>query len=435
MKKLIQTTLFCALMFFGLIAVAQPTPAPAQSESILIVAATAHLGTGEKIENAAIGFVNGKINFVGRAEKVDRKSYQQVIEAKGQHVYPGFIATNSTLGLQEIGSVRATRDQYEVGTFRPNVRAVIAFNTDSEITPTVRTNGVLMGQITPRGGTVSGTSAVVHFDAWNWEDAAIEMEDGIHVNWPSMYHRHREGGKVDIQKVKTYDQSRHEIERFFGEAKAFCQGGSKQVDLRFAAMCEVFNGDKRLYVHADGIKEIKEAVAFKNEMGINHLVIVGGYDSYLCADMLREQNVPVILRRVHSMPWHSADDIDLPYKLPKLLEDEGVLFCLQNAGGMEQMGTRNLPFYAGTAVAYGLTYEQGVAAISLNAAKILGVDKQCGSLEKGKDATLFISEGDALDMMTNSVSFAFIQGRQIDLDNRQKQLYRKYMGKYEAAGK
>lgn len=135
------------------------------------------------------------------------------------------------------------------------------------------------------------------------------------------------------------------------------------------------------------------------------------------------------------MPWHSADDIDLPYKLPKLLEDEGVLFCLQNAGGMEQMGTRNLPFYAGTAVAYGLTYEQGVAAISLNAAKILGVDKQCGSLEKGKDATLFISEGDALDMMTNSVSFAFIQGRQIDLDNRQKQLYRKYMGKYEAAGK
>lgn len=414
---------------------AQPTPAPPQSESILIIGATVHIGNGEKIDNGAVGFTKGKITYVGRAEKADRKSFKQVIEATGQHIYPGFIAPNSTLGLQEIGAVRATRDQYEVGTFRPNVRSVIAFNTDSEIPPTVRTNGVLIGQITPRGGIVSGTSGIVHFDAWNWEDAVIKMEDGIHVNWPRMYHRHREGGKIDIKKVKSYDQQRHEIERFFGEAQAFCQGGADQLDLRFAAMCEIFNGSKRLYVHADGIKEIKEAVAFKKELGINHLVIVGGYDSYLCADLLREEKVPVIVRRLHSIPRYNADDVDLSYKLPKLLEDEGVLYCLQNAGDMEQMGTRNLPFYAGTAVAYGLTYEQGVAALSLNAAKILGVDQQCGSLEKGKDATLFISEGDALDMMTNAVTHAFIQGRQIDLDNRQKELYRKYKSKYEAAKK
>ena len=157
---------------------AQPTPGPDQSRSILILGATAHLGTGDVLEDCAVGFRNGEIDYVGRSFQVNRQKYDDILDATGQHLYPGFIVTNTTLGLQEIGAVRATQDQYEVGTFRPNVRSVIAFNTDSEITPTVRTNGVLMGQITPRGGVVSGSSGVVHFDGWNWEDAAIAMVDG-----------------------------------------------------------------------------------------------------------------------------------------------------------------------------------------------------------------------------------------------------------------
>jgi imidazolonepropionase-like amidohydrolase len=140
--------------------------------------------------------------------------------------------------------------------------------------------------------------------------------------------------------------------------------------------------------------------------------------------------VPVMVQRLHELPRFAEDDVDLTYKLPKLLDDAGVMFCLQNAGDMERMGTRNMPFYAGTAVAYGLDYEKAVAALSLNTAKILGIDDRYGSLEKGKSATLFISEGDALDMLGNKVVQAFIDGREIDLTNRQLQLYLKYQGKY-----
>lgn len=434
MKKIsILTTL---ALIFTVTARAQQTPAPSQSESILIVNATAHLGTGDVLNNSAIGFRDGKFDYVGFSRAVDRSQYDRVIDAQGKHLYPGFIAPNSTLGLQEIEAVRATRDFQEVGTFKPHVRSIIAFNTDSEVTPTVRSNGVLMGQITPRGGVISGSSAFVHFDGWNWEDAALKTVDGIHLNWPSTHHRHRQDGTIDVQKRKTYDQERHEIQRFFTEAKAYAEDGDRLEnevrDVRQEAMKGLFNGTLRLYVHADDIRQITEAVHFKREMGIQQMVIVGGSDAALVADLLRDNEVSVMVNRVHSLPRFAEDDVDQPFRLPKLLQDEGVLFCLQNEGSMEHMGVRNLPFLAGTAHAYGLTYEQAVQSVTLNTAKMMGVDAFCGSIETGKDATFFISEGDALDMMTNDVVEAFIQGRSIDLDNRQRELYRKFQTKYGA---
>ena len=431
--KRIPGWLSAALAVIHLTSWAQPTPAPAQSRAILVVGAKAHLGTGDVLDDCAVGFRNGVIDYVGRSFQVNRQNYDEVIDATGQHLYPGFIVTNTTLGLQEIGAVRATQDQYEVGTFRPNVRAVIAFNTDSEIPPTVRTNGVLMGQITPRGGVVSGSSGVVHFDGWNWEDAALEMVDGIHLNWPSTHHRHSKDGKVDIQRRKTYDQQRHEIERFFGEAQAYTATSSGSVkDLRHEGMRGLFTGELCLYVHADDARAITEAVHFKRDLGIERMAIVGGYDAYLVADLLRENNVAVLLRSVHSLPRFADDDVDLPYKLPKLLMDEGLVVALQVDQRMTEMNARNLPFYAGTARAYGLTEEQAIQALTRNPARILGVEDRVGTLERGKQATLFLSSGDALDMRTNHLTHAWIEGREIDLDNRQRQLYRKFQTKYGA---
>jgi imidazolonepropionase-like amidohydrolase len=132
------------------------------------------------------------------------------------------------------------------------------------------------------------------------------------------------------------------------------------------------------------------------------------------------------------LPRFAEDDVDLQYRLPKLLADEGVLFGLQVDQGMPEMNSRNLPFYGGTARKYGLTEEQAVMALTRNVAKILGIDDICGSIERGKDATLFISAGDALDIRTNHLSHAFIQGRSIDVDNRQRELYRKFQTKYGA---
>ncbi|MCH1582541.1 MAG: amidohydrolase family protein [Flavobacteriales bacterium] len=422
-------------------AVAQPnlTPGAPQSDRILILGGTAHIGNGEAIENAAIGFVDGFIDYVGTARNVDQKRYDRVVQAQGMHVYPGFIAPNSTLGLMEVAAVRASRDYQEVGTFKPNVRSIIAYNAASDITPTVRTNGVLMGQITPRGGVIGGSSSVVQFDAWNWEDAVVRADDGIHLYWPSTHHKHFEDGRAKLRKRKTYDQQLHEITDFFERARAYSDGQPEQRDLRMEAMRGLFvdgarnaQGATTLFVHANDAKQIAEVIRFKRTEKLDRVVLVGGLDSWMMADPLRENDIAVMLLRTHSVPRFAEDDIDLPYKLPKLLEDEGVEYCLQGEGRMPEMNTRNLPFYAGTAVAYGLEYEQAVRALTLSTAKILGIDETCGSIERGKDATLFISGGDALDMMGNDVRHAWVQGRDVALDNKQIQLYEKYKAKYDA---
>lgn len=427
----LQVAIFVGCLLAGMTTWAQHTPAPRQQRSILITGATIHVGDGSVIEDGAVGFDGGVIGFLGKASDAGTLGWDRIIDAKGKHVYPGFIAANSTLGLAEIDAVRATRDFYEVGTFTPNVRSIIAFNAESDVTTTVRTNGVLLGQITPRGGMVSGSSGIAHFDGWNWEDAAIEMVDGIHLNWPYTHHRHWNDGKRELKKSKTYDQEKHEIERFFTEAKSWCDHQADVTEVKYAAMCGLFSGEHRLYVHADDIRQISEAVHLKRKLEIPHLVIVGGGDAHLCTDLLIENNVSVMVQRLHSNPRFAEDDVDLTYRLPKILDDAGVLFCLENSGDKERMGTRNLPFNAGTAVAYGLEYERAVQSLTLNTAKILGIDDRYGSLEKGKSATLFISDGDALDMLGNQVTDAFIDGRAIDLRNRQLHLYEKYMGKYE----
>ncbi|MFO0359100.1 MAG: amidohydrolase family protein [Flavobacteriales bacterium] len=406
-----------------------PAPAPAQKKSVLIMNATAHIGNGEVIENSVVGFKEGKITFVAdaRTVRIDMSAYDTIIQASGMHLYPGFIASNTTLGLHEIDAVRAQNDVSEVGTYKPSVRSAIAFNTDSEITPTVRSNGVLMGQITPRGGTISGTSSVMHFDAWNWEDALVREDDGIHINWPQVYHKHYDKGKVSIEKVKSYDQQLTEISLFFNEARAYAALAQPALmEIRYEAMRDIFNGKKTLYVHADDVKAIGEALRFKREMSIPRMVIVGGYDSWMMANDLKEAGVGVMIRRIHELPALTGDDIDLPFKLPRLLHEAGVKFSFQNEGDMERMGARNLPFHAGTAVAYGLPYEAAVRALTLGAAELLGISENYGSIESGKSATLILSTGDALDMMTNNIIYAFIDGRSLTLSDKHKVLYERY---------
>lgn len=409
---------------------AQETPAPKQTKSILIKNAKAHIGNGEVINQSVVGFRNGKIDFVGNALTINMSelNYDTVIDAKGKHLYPGFIAPNSTNGLGEIDAVKASNDIRELGQFTPAIRSLVAFNTDSDVNSTVRTNGVLMAQITPRGGTITGTSSVLHFDAWNWEDAIVKEDDAIHLNWPRMYQRDwRNGG---TKANENYNKQVAEIKDYFNKAMAYAKVENDVIDLNMEAMKGLFDGSKRLFVSSDFVKELNDVISFKKELKLEHLAIVGGYDSWMVGPRLKENNIAVVLRRLHDLPMRPEDDVDLPYKLPKLLQDAGVLFCLNNSGDMERMGLRNLPFYAGTARAYGLTEEQAIASITSSTAKILGIDATTGTIAVGKDATLFISEGDALDMRTNSLVLAYIQGRSISLDNRQIRLYEKYKTKY-----
>lgn len=411
--------------------------ATAQPESILLMNGIAHLGTDSIIQNSAIGIKNGKIILVADASlvKIDKTAYDKIINVQEKHVYPGIIAPNSTLGLTEMEAVRASNDFREVGAILPDVRSLIAYNTDSKIIPTVRSNGILLAQITPRGGLISGTSSILILDGWNWEDAAYKIDDGIHINWPRIQTRkfldEENIHPGPYEKNTGYIKQVNELKKLFADAKAYHSSDLREEkNLRFEAIKGGLNGTKTVFIHSNNVKEITEAVNFAKQNALKKVVIVGGKDSWMITDLLRENNIAIIVSRVHDLPEHPEDDIDLPYKLPALLQKAGVLFCLNNEGDMEAMGTRNLPFMAGTAAAYGLTKEQALKAITLNTAKILGIDKTTGSIEVGKDANLFISTGDALDMRTNNVEIAYLKGISIDLNTDQKKLYEKYKNKY-----
>lgn len=412
------------------------SPAKPQTKPILITGATIHVGNGQVIENGYIAFDKGKITAIGSGT-APNASFSEVISANGKQLYPGFICPITTLGLVEFESVRATIDDEETGDVNPNVRSLIAYNTDSKVIPTVRSNGILLAQPTPEGGLVSGQSSVVQLDAWNWQDAAYKTDIGLHLTWPiARVVRTRRGPQVAGAAAQETPADRaqrviDELSKYFAEAKAYAEAQPKVANLRFEAMKGLFDGTKILFVNADGAKEITQAVAFAKKYGIKE-VIVGGNESYLVTDVLKDNNVPVILRETQRLPDKDEDDVYLPYKLPKILQDAGVLYGLTGIGFWRQ---RNLPFEAGEAVGYGLSKEQAVQMITLNNAKILGIDKTAGSLEVGKDATLFISKGDALDMLTLNVDTAFIQGRNINLDNLHKQLYKKFATKYGVEAK
>jgi len=413
---------------------AQQTPASAQSESILIIGVTAHLGNGQVIENAAIGFDQGKITFVGTQSEADTGLFSKTINADGKHVYPGFIASNTTNGLQEIDAVRATNDKDEVGEMIPHIRTLIAYNAESKVTESLRPNGVLMGQITPRGGTISGTSSVVQFDAWNWEDAAIKVDDGIHLNWPNNFKTKYRGfgNQIISDPNKDYDKKIAEIKTYLLQAKTYSLSKSKEKNLPFNATKGIFDGSQKLYIHANKEKEIIDAIELTKNLGIKNVVLVSGREAYKVGNLLKTNHVSVLLNRVHELPQSEDDDYDLPFKTASILVNQGVLVGLQNQGGMERMNSRNLPFYAGTVAANGLDFEKALQLITLNTAIILGIDKKYGSLEVGKSATLFISEGNALDMRTNNISRAFIDGRDISLETHQTKLWKKYMDKYSS---
>jgi imidazolonepropionase-like amidohydrolase len=404
------------------------------AQKILLTNGYLHAGNGEVIETALIGIEKNEIILIKNslAFPYEPTEWDTVIDLTGHHIYPGFIAPNSTLGLTEIDAVRATRDYHEVGHYNPHVRSQIAYNVESKVISTVKTNGVLLSQATPRGGVISGTSSVMATDGWNWEDATIKADDGIHVNWPDAIQSDYEIEQIVKKKsADDYVNQTSELYQFFELAKTYAYSGMDKInDTRLEAMMDCFKGEKRVYFHANELQQLIDVIEFAQHFELPYPVIVGGYDSYLIGQRLIDADIPIMLLRPHSLPLSEDDPIDLPYQLPSLLQRQGIKFCIQNEGDMEAMNARNLPFMAGTAMAYGLTEEEAVASISLNTAQILGVDGKYGSIELGKSATLFASKGSALDMKTNNVTFIMINGEMSATENFQNQLYQKYRNKY-----
>jgi imidazolonepropionase-like amidohydrolase len=419
MKHILLTLLFAPFIGFG--------------QNILYLGGKAHLGNGEFIDVSAISVNNGKFEMVANAKtiRINPQAFDTIIHIYDHHVYPAFIATNTTLGITEISAVRATNDYRETGTFKPHVRSLIAYNAESVIIPTIRSNGVLLAQIAPQGGRITGSSSVMKLDGWNWEDAVLKADDGIHLNWPRYFVQTgwwAEPG--DIKKTEEYDMQCQEMEDYFVKSKSFYESKSTVNDLPMMAMQGLFSGERRMYIHANLQREMTDAILFAKNMGVKHMAIVGAREAHKMAAFLKENDISVILDRIHRLPATESTGVDVPYKQASILYEAGVKFAFCYQGDMEAMGQRNLPFSAGTAVAHGLPYEEAVKALTLNTAEILGINEHTGQIKAGMDATFFISKGDALDMMGNDVKHAFIKGQAIDLDNKQKVLNRKYRKKY-----
>lgn len=432
-KAFALNTKVCCILLLAFI---YSTNANAQKiyKHIAFINGTAHIGNGKIIESSLIVINGDKIESVGdiKGIKLNYTAFDSVIDLGGKHIYPALINTNSILGLHDAESVRATRDYADVGAFNPHIRSLIAYNTDNKIVPTIKTNGILYTQCTPRGGIISGSSSIMALEGWNWEDAVLKADDGIHINFPRIVERKwSEEGEISANPNKKYNEEIMGLTKFFSDALSYCSASSNiEKNIRFEAMRQVLNGNANLYLHVDKAKDIISAINFAVKQKIKKPVIVGGKESYKVTGELKKNKIPVMLNRIFDLPDNPDYDVDIVYSTPYLLQKDSVLFCLQLEGDMEAMQSRNLPFNAGATVAYGLTKEQALQSISLNAAKILGLDSKLGTLEDGKTASIIISTGDILDMRTNNIILAYIAGKPVNLTNQQTELYLKYKNKY-----
>ena len=433
MKKII--SLLAGVLFITTTVIAQPDIYPAApNEGIIVINhATIHVGNGSIINDGTIIINKGKIEKTGT--NLATPAGAKVFDVKGKHVYPGIISAISNLGLKEVsGGVRGTNDYDEIGTMNPSVRSIVAYNTDSKVTNVLRSNGILLANIIPQdedgsNQLISGTSTVVQLDAWNWEDAAYKMDGQMHVNMPSLVaRRNRFSNASPEDPAKRALEQIDELNSYFKQAKAYlAEPVHKETNLNFEAAKDLFDKKQKLFVHCNAVKEMLLAIDFVKDYGFD-VVIVGGADSWQIAPLLKQNNIVVILGQPHSLPIANDDDVDQPYKTPYLLQKAGVLYAIADNDGTTR--GRNLMFNAGTAAAYGLTKEQALSAITLNAAKILGIDDRTGTIEAGKDANIVVSEGDILDMEHSIIDLAFIQGRNINLQNHQTQLADRYKHKY-----
>lgn len=407
-----------------------------QTGPIAIVGATVHPVSGPAIQNATVVLEKGKVARIEPGSPPAQPGWE-IVEASGKHLYPGLIGAVTQLGLTEIGAVRAMRDFAEVGDITPEVRPVVAVNPDSTLIPVTRSAGILTAGVVAGGGMIPGRISVIRLDGWTWEDMTVEADAGLAVNWPAM--RIYQGSRSEDDQQKEIRRNLDRLDEVFSSAQAYMRAKAATpeapVDLRWESMRTLFPTGGRppakpVYIQAHDYDQIRAAVSWARSRGLR-VVIVGGREAPLCADLLKAGDVPVIVTGTHGFPRRADAEYDEAFTLPARLQATGVRWCL--ASGQETPHERNLAHQAATAVAYGLDHDAGLRAITLSSAEILGVADRLGSIEVGKSATLILTDGDPLELATR-VQMAWIDGRRIDLANKQTALAEKYREKYRRSG-
>ncbi len=424
------TTLITTLAIAASGALAQDLEhtAPTQSNPVFLVGATVHTVSGDTIENGVVSFADGIIGIVGKADdimpRISLGPDTQIIDLSGKHLYPGLIDSVTILGLEEVSAVRATRDKNEVGDMTPEVRAYVAVNPDSTVIPTARTNGILTFGVFPTGGTIPGRASVLKADGWTTEDLAIDRDAGVIISWPRMRYT---GDNAKRQRERR-DERIANLDTVFANAAAYAAEHDLR-DLKLEALGTVLDSaedQNPVFINANDYDQITAAVNWAIDTGLKP-VIVGGRDAHLCTDLLASTDTPVIIGGTYGFPKRNDGAYDEPYTLPAKLEAAGVKWSLTMSGRFAH--ERNLPEAMGISVAHGLDHAAALRGITLNAAQILGLGNELGSIEPGKHATLVVTDDDILNV-TSVVEHAWIQGSKIDLTNKQTELRDKYREKY-----
>ena len=444
----LKSLVLAAAACFGSHAVGQdliPT-APEQTGGVILVGGTVHTVSGETIENGAVGFRGGKITLLAGAsimQTIQLTDDTEIVDVEGKHIYPGLFAADTRLGLTETSSVRATNDSNEIGSYTPEVRANVAINPDSTLIPVTRLNGVLLAGVTPTGGRIPGRASVVRLTGWTWEDMTIRADAGLVVNWPGVRPGFGAFSGTDKDDNARIAERLAEITLLFDSAEAYLAAkeadASRPGDMRLGAMEHYLgsarpgSGDeptRRLLIDAEDYDQIVSAVSFAAARGIP-AAIVGGRDAALCAGLLREHDIPVIVGGTHRFPKRADSPHDDAYTLPARLHEAGVRFCI--TGAERDGNVRNLAYEAAMAARFGLDEDEALRAITLSPAEILGVSDEYGSIERGKSATLIVTDGDVLEVTTN-IERAYIDGRAIEMKSKQTDLRDKYLEKYRQLG-
>ncbi len=402
-----------------------------QQRVYAIRGAKIHTLAGPPIESGTVLIRSGKIAAVG--PNVSVPSGAQVINARGLEVYPGLFDAISRLGLVEIGQVSATVDTTELGDYNPQLTAATAVHPASEHIPVARANGVTHAISAPQGGVMSGRGSAIHLNGWTIEEMLIEPSAALVLNWPSLQTGSFDFSTFSVRRrpfneaKREYEKKVEELRDWLVRARHYAQAVEKgspekfERDLKLEALVPVVNGELPVLVLANSERDIKNAVKFCQEEKLK-IILAGGAEAWKVKDLLKEKNIPVILRPTQSLPADEDDPYDKPFSNAGELHAAGVKIAFATFNSSD---SRTLPYEAANAVPYGLPWEEALKAITIYPAEMLGLGDRLGTIEAGKIANLVVTNGDPLEI-TTEFRYVFINGQQVSTDNRHRQLYEKY---------
>ncbi len=436
-----------------------PIPVVDGMQRYAIINATIHPVSGPKIEGGTVLVEDGKIKAVGTNVAIPRDALTRVIDGAGLHVYPGFIDAGTSMGLQEISGIGQMVDTSELGGYQPDLIAATAMQPQSEHFPVSRGGGVLSVLTRPTGGTISGQGSVVNTFGWTTELMDLKSKI-LSINYPGAGtpfgfdpdlaccadfdllngeynpwkhdHKHEDGEQHDHEPMAGMAQggqgggsaSITELENWFNRAREYqTKKGTVPVDLTLEAMLPYVNGQAPVLLRVRSASSIRSAVAFaeKNKLKV---ILAGAPDAWKEAKLLADRKIPVIINPAGlstlsaNAPANDWDPYDTTFALPALLKKAGVKFAFQ---GENNSASFNLPVRVGQSCAFGLSTEDAIRAMTLDAAEILGVGNILGSIEPGKMGNLVISDGDPMEMTSNIVG-VFVAGKPVPMESKHTRL-------------